>query len=145
MPWAIISSFEMLRSCPSSALVVGVIIGSGNFWFSFIPSGSFTPQISRQPFLYSLHAEPVSIERIIISTRKPSHFSPIVTIGSGVASFQFGQMSLVASRNFAAIWFNTCPLKGIPLGSTTSNADILSVATMTKRSSFMLYTSRTLP
>ena len=33
-----------------------------------------------------------------------------VTIGSGVASFQFGQISVVASRNLAAIWFNICPL-----------------------------------
>ena len=83
--------------------------------------------------------------RIIISTRKPSHFRPMVTIGSGVASFQFGQMSVVASRNLAAIWFSTCPLKGMPFGSTTSKAEMRSVATITIRSSLMLYTSRTLP
>ena len=47
------------------------------------------------------------MERIIISTRNPSHFSPTVTIGSGVASFQLGQMSVVVSRNLAAIWFST--------------------------------------
>ena len=28
-----------------------VMMGSGNFWFSFIPSGNFTPQISRTPLL----------------------------------------------------------------------------------------------
>src|SRR3712207_7712759 len=78
--------------------------------------------------------------RIIISTLKPSHFRPTVTIGSGVASFQLGQMSLVASRNFAAIWLSTWPLKGMPFGRITSNADILSVATITIRSSLMLYT-----
>lgn len=38
-----------------------------------------------------------------ISTRKPSHFKPTVTIGSGVANFQFGQISVVVSRNLAAI------------------------------------------
>ena len=135
----------MLRSCPSSAFVVGVMIGSGKRSFSLIPSGSFTPHISRHPFLYSLHAEPVRIERIIISTLKPSHFSPTVTIGSGVAIFQLGQMSAVASRNLAAIWLSTCPLKGIPLGRMTSKAEIRSVATITIRSSLMLYTSRTLP
>ena len=105
-----ISSLEMFMSCPSSALVVGVMMGSGNRSFSFMPSGSFTPQSSLQPFLYSRQAEPVRMERMIISTRKPSHFRPTVTMGSGVASFQFGQMSVVASRNLAAIWFNTCPL-----------------------------------
>ena len=135
----------MFMSCPSSALVVGVMIGSGKRWFSRIPSGSFTPQISRQPFWYSLHALPVRIERMIISTRKPSHFSPTVTIGSGVASFQLGQMSVVVSRNLAAIWLSTCPLKGMPLGNTTSNAEIRSVATITRISSLMSYTSRTFP
>ena len=55
------------------------------------------------------------------------------------------KMSLVASKNWAAIWFRTCPLKGMPLGRITSKADILSVATMTIRSSLMLYTSRTFP
>ena len=145
MPWAMISSFEMLRSCPSSALVVGVMIGSGKRSFSLMPSGSFTPQISRHPFLYSRQAEPVSIPRIIISTLNPSHFRPTVTIGSGVASFQFGQMSLVASRNCAAIWLRTCPLNGMPFGRITSNAEILSVATITMMSSLILYTSRTLP
>ena len=125
-------------SWPSSALVVGVMIGSGKRSFSRIPSGSFTPHSSRQPFLYSRHAEPVSIERMIISTRKPSHLSPTVTIGSGVASFQLGQMSVVWSRNLAAIWFNTCPLKGMPLGNTTSKAEILSVAIITMMSSLML-------
>ena len=40
------------------ALVVGVMIGSGNFWFSTIPSGIGTPQISRFPALYSLQACP---------------------------------------------------------------------------------------
>ena len=34
-----------------SALVVGVMIGVGNFSFSRIPSGNFTPQISRTPLL----------------------------------------------------------------------------------------------
>ena len=82
---------------------------------------------------------------MIISTRKPSHFRPTVTIGSGVASFQFGQMSVVASRNLAAIWFSTCPLKGMPFGSTTSNAEMRSVATITISLSLMLYTSRTFP
>ena len=38
--------------------VVGVIIGVSNFWFSRIPSGIFTPQISLTPFLYALHALP---------------------------------------------------------------------------------------
>ena len=135
----------MFMSWPSSAFVVGVIIGSGKRSFSLMPSGSLTPHSSLQPFWYSRQAEPVSIERMIISTRKPSHFRPTVTIGSGVASFQLGQMSPVASRNLAAIWLSTCPLKGMPLGSTTSNAEILSVATITSRSSPMLYTSRTLP
>src|SRR5574344_1781629 len=121
------------------------MIGSGNLSFSFIPSGRRTPHISLHPFLYSRQADPVRIERIIISTRNPSHLSPTVTIGSGVASFQLGQMSLVASRNFAAIWLSTCPLNGIPLGSITSNAEILSVATITIMSSLMLYTSRTFP
>ena len=32
------------------------------------------------------------------------------TVGSGVAIFQLGQMSVVASRNLAAIWFSICPL-----------------------------------
>ena len=82
---------------------------------------------------------------MIISTRKPSAFSPTVTIGSGVASFQLGTMSAVASRKLAAIWFSTCPLKGIPFGRMTSKAEMRSVATMTIRSSLMLYTSRTLP
>ena len=145
MPWAMISSFEIFMSCPSSALVVGVMIGSGNRSFSFMPSGKRTPHSSRQPFLYSRHAEPVRMERIIISTRKPSHFRPTVTMGSGVASFQLGQMSVVASKNLAAIWLSTCPLKGMPFGSTTSKAEIRSVATITIRSSLMLYTSRTFP
>ena len=74
-----------------------------------------------------------------------SHLSPTVTIGSGVASFQLGTMSAVASRNFAAIWLSTCPLKGMPLGRITSNADMRSVATITMMSSLMSYTSRTLP
>ena len=132
-----ISSLEMFISWPSSALVVGVMIGSGKRSFSFIPSGSFTPQSSLQPALYSLQAEPVRIERIIISTLKPSHFNPTVTIGSGVANFQLGQISAVRSKNFEAIWFKTCPLKGIPLGNTTSKAEIRSVATITIKSSLM--------
>jgi hypothetical protein len=49
MPWAMISSREMFSSCPASAFVVGVMIGSGNFSFSFIPSGRRTPHISRHP------------------------------------------------------------------------------------------------
>ena len=36
---------------PDPMVTVGVTIGSGNFWFSRIPSGSFTPQISRTPLL----------------------------------------------------------------------------------------------
>ena len=51
MPWAMISSFEMFMSWPSSAFVVGVMMGSGKRWFSFMPSGNFTPQISRHPSL----------------------------------------------------------------------------------------------
>ena len=85
------------------------------------------------------------MERIIISTLNPSQLRPTVTMGSGVASFQLGQMSLVSSRNLAAIWLRTCPLKGMPFGRMTSKAEILSVATMTITSSLMLYTSRTLP
>ncbi len=88
-------------------MVVGVIMGVGNFSFSFIPSGSVTPQIVRFPALYSRHALPVKYPRIIISKRKPSQRNPTVTIGSGVAIFQFGTISLVASKNLAAIWFNT--------------------------------------
>ena len=76
--------------------------------------------------------------RTIISTGNPWHITPTVTIGSGVASFQFGQMSVVASRNLAAIWFSICPLYGIPSGRTTSNAEIRSVATITNFSSPML-------
>ena len=82
---------------------------------------------------------------MIISTRNPSHLIPTVTIGSGVAIFQLGTISAVASRNLAAIWFKTCPLKGMPLGNITSNAEIRSLATITRSSSLMLYTSRTLP
>ena len=110
MPCLIISSLEIFISWPSSAFVVGVMMGSGNLSFSFMLSGSLTPQSSRHPSLYALHAEPVSMERIIISTLKPSHFRPTVTIGSGVASFQLGHMSVVASRNLDAIWLSTCPL-----------------------------------
>ena len=135
----------MFSSCPSSALVVGVMMGSGNFSFSRIPSGSFTPHSSRHPALYSRQADPVRYPRIIISTRNPSAFRPTVTIGSGVASFQLGTMSAVASRKEAAIWLSTCPLKGMPLGRITSKAEIRSVATITMISSLMLYTSRTFP
>ena len=145
MPCAMISSFEMFSSWPASALVVGVIIGSGKRSFSRIPSGNFTPHSSRQPAAYSRHALPVRYPRIIISTRKPSHFNPTVTIGSGVASFQFGTMSAVASRKVAAIWLSTCPLKGMPLGKITSNAEMRSVAIITSRSSLISYTSRTFP
>ena len=56
-----------------------------------------------------------------------------------------GQMSVVASRNLAAIWFSICPLKGIPFGNTTSKAEMRSVATITNFSPLMLYTSRTFP
>ena len=99
-----ISSLEMFWSCiPISALVVGVMIGAGNFWCSRIPSGSLTPQISRAPALYSRHELPVRYPRTIISTGKVSHLYPTVTIGSGEAIFQLGQMSEVASRNFEAI------------------------------------------
>ena len=109
-PVRIISSREMFSSWPSSALVVGVRMGVGNFWFSTMPSGSGTPQRVRAPALYSRQALPARYPRTIISTRKPSHFRPTVTIGSGVASFQLGTMSAVASRNLAAIWLRTCPL-----------------------------------
>ena len=139
------SSFEMSSSWPSAALVVGVMIGSGNFWFSTIPSGISTPQIVRFPALYSLHACPERYPRMTISTLKGSHLCPTVTIGSGTAIFQLGRMSAVASRNLAAIWLRTCPLKGIPFGSTTSNAEMRSDTTMTRYSLPMLYTSRTLP
>ena len=47
---------------------------------------------------------------MIISMGKGLHNLPMVTIGSGVANFQLGTMSAVASRNMAAIWFNTWPL-----------------------------------
>jgi len=59
-------------------------------------------------------------------------------MGSTSAIFQLGTMSEVASRNFEAIWLSTCPLKGMPLGSTTSNAEMRSVATMMRYSFPML-------
>src|SRR5690606_17519254 len=115
---------------PSSALVVGVMIGLANLSFSFKPSGRLTPQISLLPDLYSLQAWPVRYPLITISTLKGSHFLPIVTVGWGVAITQLGTMSSVAFKKVAAIWFNTCPLYGRGWGRTTSKAEILSVATM---------------
>ena len=47
------------------------------------------------------------------------------------------RMSVVASRNLAAIWLGTCPLKGMPSGSTTSNAEIRSETTITRYSSLI--------
>jgi len=135
----------MSSSCPIIAFVVGVINGSSNFWFSIIPSGIGTPQIILLPALYSLQACPVKYPLITISTINGSHILPIVTEGSGVASIQFGTISAVAVKNFAAICDKTCPLYGIPSGKTWSNAEILSDATITNVSSFTVYTSLTFP
>ncbi|MNX63992.1 hypothetical protein D3C86_950080 [compost metagenome] len=70
---------------------------------------------------------------------------PTVTISSGTPITQFGTMSFVAFKNLAAIWFSTCPLKGIAAGKTTSNAEILSVTTIAIKRLSMVYTSRTFP
>jgi len=58
MPRAMISSRLMSSSWPSAAFVVGVMTGSGSFWFSTSPSGSATPQRLRFPSRYSLQACP---------------------------------------------------------------------------------------
>ena len=113
-----ISSLLISSSCPISSLVVGVRMGVLNFSFSIIPSGIFTPHISLFPDLYSRQACPVRYPLITISTLNGIHILPIVTLGSGVASIQFGTISEVASRNFAAICERTCPLYGIPSGRT---------------------------
>jgi hypothetical protein len=53
------------------------------------------------------------------------------TFGAGTSTSQLGQISFVAFSMKAAIWFNTCPLKGMGLGNITSNADMRSEATIT--------------
>ena len=97
-----IASREISSSCPSSAFVAGVIIGSGNLSFSFMPSGIVTPQSTLFPSLYSLAACPAKYPLMTISTRIGSHAIPTATFASGVASSQFGTISSVAFKNIVA-------------------------------------------
>jgi len=75
-----------------------------------------------------------------ISTLNGSAICPIVTIGSGELIFQLGTISEVASQKFNSNLIYTCPLYGMPLGITTSNAEIRSVNNHNSILS-MLYTS----
>ena len=65
------------------------MIGSGNFWFSTIPSGSCTPHKVLFPALYSRQACPARYPLITISTLNGSHFKPTVTAGSGTPYLTF--------------------------------------------------------
>ena len=65
--------------------------------------------------------------------------------GSGDEINQLSIMSLVEFSISTDIWLSTCPLLGIDLGITISNAEILSEAIITKISSLIVYTSLTLP
>ncbi len=62
------------------------------------------------------------------STGSSSHSRATVTAGSGTLMTWLGTRSAVASNQNDAIWFSTCPLKGM-VPSTTSNALIRSLAT----------------
>ena len=62
-----------------------------------------------------------------------------------MATKWFGTMSFVRSNQKADIWHNTAPLSGTAVGSTTSKADIRSVATMRKCRSSSACVSLTLP
>ncbi len=64
--------------------------------------------------------------------------------GSGSTTW-LGMMSRVRSNQKLESWVSTSPLPGIGVGRITSNAEMRSVATITRVSSPSAYTSRTLP
>ena len=64
---------------------------------------------------------------MISSTGSSWHSRASVTAGSGTLMTWLGTRLAVASNQKAAIWFRTCPLKGI-VPSTTSKALMRSVA-----------------
>src|SRR5690349_221656 len=108
-------------------------------------SGMVTPHNNLLPEEYVRQACPVRFPRTTISILNGTHFLPTDEVGEGTLKSQLGQMSDVAFSMYAAIWFNTCPLKGISRGKMTSNAEMRSEAIITMYSSLIGYTSLTLP
>ena len=129
----------MFSSWPTSALVVGVNRGSGNMSPSFMPEGMGFPDTvpSRR---YSAHAEPVIYPLTMHSTSIRSAFRTTMALLASSASRDrsersaarpirwLGTMWDVCSNQKAESWHSTVPLSGIAVGSTTSKAEILSVA-----------------
>lgn len=88
-------------------------------------------------------SSPVKNPRTTNSTGNTVHFFMTVMFGSGTSRTALGMMCSVLLNHHAAVWFSTCPLKGID-ASRRSNADCLSVVTISILSSSS-YVSRTLP
>src|SRR5690606_14538532 len=98
------ASLEISSSwSPISALVAGVIMGTGNLSFSDIPWGMATPQSVLFPSLYSLAACPDNYPLITISTLNGTQADPTATLGSGVAINQLGTISAVSAIILVAI------------------------------------------
>ena len=148
----------MLMSCPVSALVAGVKIGSGRRSDSRSPGGSWTPQ-TRPSRWYSFQPEPDRYPRATHSTgigfvRRTSMERPASSAACGRSDSGYSPGSVeimwlpticpVRSNQNADNCVRTRPLSGTAEPSTTSYAEIRSVATMS-RCSPTSYMSRTLP
>ena len=150
-----IQSNETFSSCPESALVAGVKMGSGNCDPAASPAGSLTPQID--PLRrYSVSADPAIQPRTTHSngmTSVPctSMERPRSDSRSKPAGKHAAANSLMASMSVVMRWcamgsgpvdsqsnqnaemaVSTRPLSGIGVGSTQSKALIRSVLTMSK-------------
>ena len=153
-----VSSREMLTSCPVDSFVAGVKMGSGRRSDSLRPLGRPTPH-TRPVSRYSFHPEPDRYPRAThsigtTSARRTSMARPAShsrssaedsgNLATSAVSRWLATMCDVRSNQKRDRPVRTRPLSGIAWGRTTSNAEIRSVATIS-RSSPASKMSRTFP
>ena len=138
-------SKEMFSSCPVSAFVAGVKIGSGSRSASRRPSGRRIPQTC-PVFRYSAQPEPARYPRATHSNGMTSHLRTITDrpASSGASAWSSsGKRDMSVSRRWFSTsenfrnqkldsWVRILPLSGIPGERTTSKAEIRSLATRSK-------------
>ena len=144
-------------SWPSVALVDGVKTGSGSCWASSKPAGNVDPCIVPDSW-YSFHADPVMYPRTMhsrgyisalrTSSARPAHSGRLAASGKSAGSAETRWVEATEAKysdHQTVIAVNTLPLSGIGSLNTTSNAEIRSVATISRCWSSTTYISLTLP